>query len=156
MVCSRGGTKNTLLHETLGGNRHGNGSSGSRDKGDPTRTWQLCLLCAKKEKVALSYCFTDSQTEFRFCKMSVKPGAQYCGEHSPIPITEQDLGRLQTLLRSGFLKLMTSGNKPISELRVPCPYDPKHTCFASKMEKHLKICNSKVTFDVHELDLRIY
>ena len=31
----------------------------------------------------------------RFCKMSVKPGAQYCGEHSPIPATEQDLGRLQ-------------------------------------------------------------
>jgi len=66
------------------------------------------------------------QRKKRFCKMSVKPGAQYCGEHSPIPATEQDLG-----------------NKPISELRVPCPYDPKHTCFASKMEKHLKICNSK-------------
>ena len=31
----------------------------------------------------------------------------------------------------------------ISELRVPCPYDPKHTCFATRMEKHLKICNSK-------------
>jgi len=66
------------------------------------------------------------QRKKRFCKMSVKPGAQYCGEHSPIPATEHDLG-----------------NKPISELRVPCPYDPKHTCFASKMEKHLKICNSK-------------
>ena len=89
--------------------------------------------------------------------MSVKPGAQYCGEHSPIPITEQDLGRLQTLQdSSNHLKLMTTGNKPISELRVPCPYDPKHTCFASKMEKHLRICNSKVTFHVHLLDLRIY
>ena len=33
--------------------------------------------------------------------------------------------------------------KPISQLRVPCPYDPKHTCFATKMERHLKICNSK-------------
>jgi len=31
----------------------------------------------------------------------------------------------------------------MNELRVPCPYDPKHTCFATKMEKHLKICNSK-------------
>lgn len=58
--------------------------------------------------------------------MSVRPGAQYCGEHSPMPATEQELGI-----------------KPISELRIPCPYDPKHTCFATKMEKHLKICNSK-------------
>jgi len=58
--------------------------------------------------------------------MVVKPGAQYCGEHTPLPATELELGM-----------------KPISELRVPCPYDPKHTCFATKMEKHLKICNSK-------------
>ena len=42
------------------------------------------------------------------------------------------------------LKMLITGNKPISELRVPCPYDPKHTCFASKMDKHLRICNSKV------------
>jgi len=58
--------------------------------------------------------------------MIVKPGAQYCGEHQPLPSTEQELGM-----------------KPISQLRVPCPYDPKHTCFATKMERHLKICNSK-------------
>lgn len=66
------------------------------------------------------------QRKKRFCKMTIKPGAQYCGEHAPLPATEHDLG-----------------NKPISEIRVPCPYDPKHTCFATKMEKHLKICNSK-------------
>jgi len=66
------------------------------------------------------------QRKKRFCRMVVKPGAQYCGEHTPLPATEQELGM-----------------KPISELRVPCPYDPKHTCFATKMEKHLKICNSK-------------
>jgi len=58
--------------------------------------------------------------------MVVKPGAQYCGEHTPLPATEYELGQ-----------------KPISQLRVPCPYDPKHTCFATRMEKHLKICNSK-------------
>jgi len=66
------------------------------------------------------------QRKKRFCRMVVKPGAQYCGEHTPLPATELELGM-----------------KPISELRVPCPYDPKHTCFATKMEKHLKICNSK-------------
>ena len=83
--------------------------------------------------------------------MSVKPGAQYCGEHSPIPSTEQDLGKEKDGFpppsQNGFphhLKMLITGNKPISELRVPCPYDPKHTCFASKMDKHLRICNSKV------------
>jgi len=66
------------------------------------------------------------QRKKRFCRMVVKLGAQYCGEHTPLPITEHEIG-----------------DKPISELRVLCPYDPKHTCFASRMEKHLKICNSK-------------
>jgi len=66
------------------------------------------------------------QRKKRFCRMIVKPGHQYCGEHKPLPASEQELGM-----------------KPICELRVPCPYDPKHTVFASKMERHLKICNSK-------------
>ena len=47
--------------------------------------------------------------------MLVKPGSQYCGEHQSF--SDPD--------------------------RIPCPYDPKHTCSASKLEKHLEICNSK-------------
>lgn len=27
--------------------------------------------------------------------------------------------------------------------RIPCPYDPKHSCYAKKLKKHLKICNSR-------------
>jgi len=72
------------------------------------------------------HCGFYVQRKKRFCKMTVRPGAQYCGEHSPVPSTEQEIG-----------------NGPIHSLRVPCPYDPKHTCFATKMEKHLRICNSK-------------
>lgn len=51
---------------------------------------------------------------------------QYCGEHQPAPA---DPGAAEEGVRG--------------PLRVPCPYDPKHTCFQSKLEKHLKICNSK-------------
>ena len=47
--------------------------------------------------------------------MLVKPGSHYCGEHQ-------------------------SSSDPD---RIPCPYDPKHTCSASKLQKHLDICNSK-------------
>lgn len=31
--------------------------------------------------------------------------------------------------------------------RVPCPLDPKHTVFANKLSKHLKICNAKPKLD---------
>ena len=47
--------------------------------------------------------------------MLVKPGSEYCGEHQSY--SDPD--------------------------RIPCPYDPKHTCSASKLKKHLEICNSK-------------
>lgn len=56
--------------------------------------------------------------------MTVKRGFQYCGEHLP--------------------------NDPQSEcaedsktLRIICPLDNKHTCFAHKLQKHLKICNAQ-------------
>ena len=32
------------------------------------------------------------QRKKRFCRMVVKPGAQYCGEHTPLPITEHEIG----------------------------------------------------------------
>ena len=48
----------------------------------------------------------------RYCKMLVKEGARYCGEHC-------------------------------AEVRIPCPYDPGHTCPADNVDKHLMICNSR-------------
>ena len=33
------------------------------------------------------------QRKKRFCRMIVKPGAQYCGEHQPLPVTEHELGK---------------------------------------------------------------
>ncbi|CAH0663600.1 unnamed protein product [Spodoptera exigua] len=57
----------------------------------------------------------------RLCRMTVRPGRQYCGEHEPQP--------------------------PASECqddrRIPCPNDPKHTVYVSKLEKHLSICNAR-------------
>ncbi|XP_026497244.2 tRNA:m(4)X modification enzyme TRM13 homolog isoform X1 [Vanessa tameamea] len=57
----------------------------------------------------------------RLCRMTVRPGRQYCGEHEPRPKT--DNGK--------------------DDLRIPCPNDPKHTCYASKLKKHLSICNAR-------------
>ncbi|XP_022919818.2 tRNA:m(4)X modification enzyme TRM13 homolog [Onthophagus taurus] len=62
----------------------------------------------------------------RFCKMTVKAGNEYCGEHMP-----------QVL----------ENNKDEDALRVTCPLDPKHTCYASKLAKHLKICNARKEYN---------
>ncbi|XP_075982064.1 tRNA:m(4)X modification enzyme TRM13 homolog [Anticarsia gemmatalis] len=57
----------------------------------------------------------------RLCRMTVKPGRKYCGEHEPQPKT-------------------ADGE---DDTRIPCPNDPKHTCYVSKLEKHLLICNAR-------------
>ncbi|RXG54741.1 tRNA:m(4)X modification enzyme TRM13-like protein, partial [Armadillidium vulgare] len=31
--------------------------------------------------------------------------------------------------------------------RIPCPLDPKHTCFENKLSSHMKICNARERMD---------
>ncbi|KRT83532.1 hypothetical protein AMK59_4663 [Oryctes borbonicus] len=60
----------------------------------------------------------------RFCKMTVKTGKEYCGEHMP---------------NSGNI----TGDESKKDLRVVCPLDRKHTCYAHNLSKHLKMCNAR-------------
>jgi hypothetical protein len=46
----------------------------------------------KKRWAKASWLGSCTPPTTRFCKMNIKPGAQYCGEHSPLPATEHDLG----------------------------------------------------------------
>ncbi|KAL1505529.1 hypothetical protein ABEB36_005073 [Hypothenemus hampei] len=55
----------------------------------------------------------------RYCKMLVKSGEEYCGEHQ-----------------------MSSS---LTKARIPCPLDPKHTVYTNKLQSHLRICNARVT-----------
>ncbi|XP_013171435.1 PREDICTED: tRNA:m(4)X modification enzyme TRM13 homolog isoform X2 [Papilio xuthus] len=57
----------------------------------------------------------------RLCRMTVRPGNQYCGEHNPLP--KDDLCK--------------------DDSRIPCPNDPKHTCYVRRLQKHLSICNAR-------------
>jgi len=65
----------------------------------------------------------DSRCDFfiprknRFCGMEVLKGERYCGFHVP---ERRNLGK-----------------------RVPCPLDPSHTVYESRLDKHVKICNKK-------------
>ncbi|KAL7016053.1 hypothetical protein ACKWTF_016787 [Chironomus riparius] len=56
----------------------------------------------------------------RYCKMTLKAEAKFCGEH------------------------LTADNKPeLDEKRVLCPLDPTHSVYTFKLARHLKVCNVK-------------
>lgn len=65
------------------------------------------------------------QRKKRFCKMTVKRGNEYCGEHSIMLNLNDNKGENGT------------GN------RIPCPLDSAHTVYKRNLNKHLKICNSR-------------
>ncbi|GAB0091459.1 tRNA:m(4)X modification enzyme TRM13 [Sergentomyia squamirostris] len=73
----------------------------------------------------------ESQCQFfvvrkkRHCKLSAAKGSKFCSQHEPITKTNDK----------------EMGNK--SAERVPCPLDPKHSVYAFKLNKHLKICNAR-------------
>ncbi|GBP83517.1 tRNA:m(4)X modification enzyme TRM13 homolog [Eumeta japonica] len=50
--------------------------------------------------------------------MSARLESIYCAEHEP-----QD--------------------SSVDDKRIPCPLDPKHTCYLNKLEKHLLVCNAR-------------
>lgn len=54
----------------------------------------------------------------RRCKMLVKLGNRFCGEHA----------------------IHDASNTS----RIPCPNDPKHTILKSELDVHLKRCNSRI------------
>lgn len=56
----------------------------------------------------------------RFCKMTVEKGKIFCREHS-VSVTESN----------------------DDDSRVPCPLDPKHSVDKWRLQKHLKVCNSR-------------
>ncbi|GLV41238.1 uncharacterized protein CBL_04762 [Carabus blaptoides fortunei] len=57
--------------------------------------------------------------------MTVKAGFDYCGEHQPeSEQTQDDIFN--------------------DYLRITCPLDNKHTCYANNLDKHLKKCNAKL------------
>lgn len=78
----------------------------------------------KKEPTRCSYVVPRKK---RNCRMLVKPGKTYCGEHD---ITKS---------------IDTSNNHSdgTTDIRIVCPNDSKHTCNANRLEKHLKVCPSK-------------
>ncbi|XP_060810999.1 tRNA:m(4)X modification enzyme TRM13 homolog [Bombus pascuorum] len=77
-----------------------------------------------------SHCMYFVKRKKRYCRMIVKEGKKYCGEHQPVS------------LEFNYSDKEGSENK-----RIKCPLDPTHTCYESKLTKHLKVCNAKRLID---------
>ncbi|XP_026673089.1 tRNA:m(4)X modification enzyme TRM13 homolog [Ceratina calcarata] len=71
------------------------------------------------------HCMYFLEKKKRYCRMTLKEGNRYCGEHQGSSF-EPD-----------------HANETIANKRIKCPLDPSHTCYQSKLPKHLKICNAK-------------
>lgn len=56
--------------------------------------------------------------------MIVKTGKRFCGEHANFE--KEDVTVEEN-----------------NAARMPCPFDPNHSCYVSQLDKHLKKCNSK-------------
>ncbi|KAJ1356906.1 hypothetical protein KIN20_014873 [Parelaphostrongylus tenuis] len=65
-----------------------------------------------------TYCAFVVPKKQRSCRMLVKAGQKFCGEHAIFDEDNQD--------------------------RIPCPYDPKHTIDRRAVATHLKRCNSRL------------
>lgn len=95
-------------------------------------------LEAKKPKIEqnasqnTTNCAHWVQRKKRFCKMTVKAGEKYCGEHQPA-VHQAPPERDEVCTNN---------------IRLPCPLDSKHTVFKNKLHKHLKICNARDTGDL--------
>ncbi|KAJ9587208.1 hypothetical protein L9F63_019288 [Diploptera punctata] len=69
----------------------------------------------------VAHCQYFVKRKNRYCKMTIREGQEFCGEHK---ILNED-----------------EGNEGLK--RIVCPNDNKHTVYAHKLNQHLKICNSR-------------
>ncbi|XP_042218011.1 tRNA:m(4)X modification enzyme TRM13 homolog [Homarus americanus] len=85
---------------------------------------KTCLFYVKRKK--------------RYCKMLVRAGQQYCGQH----LVEEHVNEETIHLK-----------------RIPCPLDPKHSCYEHRLKHHLAICNARevtgLPYVNHNINLRI-
>ncbi|XP_076622449.1 tRNA:m(4)X modification enzyme TRM13 homolog [Colletes latitarsis] len=76
------------------------------------------------------HCMHFIERKKRYCRMTVRKGNKYCGEHQGLS-----------------LDIIRDTNGKPEDKRVKCPLDSKHTCYESKLSKHLKVCNAKQLLD---------
>ena len=66
----------------------------------------------------------------RRCRMLIKPGRSYCGEH-------------EHLLNESISNKSEKSEHLQDQQRIPCPLDPNHSCSKSRLDSHLLKCPSR-------------
>lgn len=100
---------------------------------------------AKVEKTPLRnpntmYCSFYVSRKHRFCRTECKAGSLYCCTH------HIDAAETESMInQDGTSTLDSSSAAPgdtnsSGEARVPCPINPNHTVYASRLEKHVRVC----------------
>lgn len=83
---------------------------------------------AKKPRPLKMPCQYYVKKKNRLCKMTVKEGEIFCGQHMVVD----------------SLKDCNDNTEEIKHpKRVACPYDNKHSCYVNKLQKHMAVCNSR-------------
>lgn len=73
------------------------------------------FTATKRPPTSWTQCHAYMERKVRFCRCEKLAGTDYCGAHQP---ESQDQ----------------------SQQRVPCPHDPSHTVFLSRLHQHIKKC----------------
>lgn len=78
-----------------------------------------------------TFCSYYVTRKHRFCRTECRPGSRFCCTH------DVDAAAVSLAEATGP---SASAAPPPSESRVPCPINPNHTVYASRLEKHVKVC----------------
>ncbi|KAI5687837.1 CCCH zinc finger in TRM13 protein [Leishmania braziliensis] len=85
-----------------------------------------------------NFCSYYVTRKHRFCRTQCRPGSLYCCTHNveqtgPTPSAAPQSAKDVTSCQSD-----AAGYR--GDMRVPCPINSNHTVYASRLEKHIKVC----------------
>ncbi|XP_037801295.1 tRNA:m(4)X modification enzyme TRM13 homolog [Penaeus monodon] len=93
----------------------------------PTELEKDAKVHRKPKREFVQTCNFYVMKKKRYCRMLVRPGLNYCGQHL---VEEPD------------------ADKSYQRKRIPCPLDPKHSCFEDNVEHHILKCNAREMTDL--------
>ncbi len=80
----------------------------------------------------------ECQSDLRYSQLDVSPSAQDLNSFplTPFPVNHSwNAAPCEVLCVLVFCRT--------TKKRIPCPLDPKHTCYEDQLKKHLKKCNAR-------------
>ncbi|KPI90313.1 hypothetical protein ABL78_0540 [Leptomonas seymouri] len=90
-----------------------------------------------------TYCSYYVSRKHRFCRTECKPGSLYCCTHNGTgdsgAVRRSDDGESSSGAHDNSSPEL-KGASGTGDVRVPCPINPNHTVYASRLAKHVRVC----------------